>query len=81
MLSNNVQTVKLARRGSRSRSKTAEDMRGLSGFAAKFERFEQFERFGPLKNLLFLAVVFERFFRQDLSGFQAVFERCYKKTD
>ena len=31
--------------GSRSRSKTAQDMSGLSGFSAKFERFERFGRF------------------------------------
>ena len=29
----------------------------------------------PLKNRSFLAVIFERFFNQDLSGFWAVFER------
>ena len=29
--------------GSRSRSKTAQDMSGLSGFPARFERFEGFE--------------------------------------
>ena len=32
--------------GSRSRSKTAQDMSGLSGFSARFERFERFGRFG-----------------------------------
>ena len=30
--------------GSRSRSKTAQDMGGLSGFPARFERFEQFSQ-------------------------------------
>ena len=66
----------------KSRSKTAQDMGGLSGFPARFERFERFRRFGrfflekplkPLKSCLknrsFLAVIFERFFKQDLSGF------------
>ena len=43
--------------GSRSRSKTAQDLSGLSGFPARFERFERFGRF-------------RRFF---LSGFWAVF--------
>ena len=61
----------------------AQDMSGLSGFPARFERFERFGRFflekplKPLKSCLknrskdrsFLAVVFERFFKQDLSGF------------
>ena len=68
--------------GSRSRSKTAQDMSGLSGFSARFERFERFGRFfgktaqtaqillkKPLKNRSFLAVIFERFFKQDPSGF------------
>ena len=32
--------------GSRSRSKTAQDLSGLSGFPARFERFERFGRFG-----------------------------------
>ena len=77
--------------GSRSRSKTAQDLSGLSGFPARFERFERFGPFGrffffgktaqtaqillkkPLKNRSFLAVIFERFFKQDLSGFWAVF--------
>ena len=101
--------------GSRSRSKTAQDLSGLSG--ARFERFERFERFSskiwalwavferflsglpgwavwevflekPLKPLKFclkiryhfknrslFVVIFERFFKQDLSGFWAVFER------
>ena len=66
--------------GSRSRSKTVQDLSGLSGFSARFERFERFF-FGktaqtaqillkkPLKNRSFLAVIFERFFKQDLSGF------------
>ena len=31
--------------GSRSRSKTNQDMSGLSDFTARFERFEQFGRF------------------------------------
>ena len=31
--------------GSRSRSKTAQDLSGLSGFPARFERFERFGRF------------------------------------
>ena len=60
-------------------------MSGLSGFSEKFERFERFGWFGsffgktaqtaqillkkPLKNRSFLAVIFERFFKQDLSGF------------
>ena len=70
------------RPGSRSRSQSAQDMSGLSSFPARFERFEQFGRlFGntaqtaqillkkPLKNRSFLAVIFERFFKQDLSGF------------
>ena len=66
-------------------------MSGLSGFPARFERFERFGRFGrffgktaqtaqmllkkPLKNRSFLEVIFERFFKQDLGGFWAVFER------
>ena len=70
--------------GSRSRSKTAQDLSGLSGFPARFERFERFERFGrffgktaqtaqillkkPLKNRSFLAVIFERFFKPGFSG-------------
>ena len=79
--------------GSRSRSKTAQDMSGLSGFSARFERFGRFGRFfgkpaqtaqillkKPLKNRSFLAVIFERFFEQDLSGFGAVFERSYKEN-
>ena len=40
--------------GSRSRSKTAQDLSGLSGFPARFERFERFGRFfleKPLKPL------------------------------
>ena len=63
--------------------KRYQDTSGLSGFPAKFERFEQFGRFffektahpaqillkKPLKNRSFLAVVFERFFKQGLSGF------------
>ena len=65
--------------GSRSRSKTDQDMSGLSGFSARFERFGRF--FGktaqtaqilpkkPLKNRSFLAVIFERFLKQDVSGF------------
>ena len=57
-------------------------MSGLNGFLAIFERFERFGRFfgktaktaqillkKPLKNRLFLAVIFEWFFKQDLSGF------------
>ena len=57
-------------------------MSGLSGFSAKFERFGWFGSFfgktaqtaqillkKPLKNRSFLAVIFERFFKQDLSGF------------
>ena len=35
-----------SRPGSRSRSKTAQDLSGLSGFPARFERFERFGRFG-----------------------------------
>ena len=82
--------------GSRSRSKTAQDMRGLSGFSARLERFERFGRFGwffgrtaqssqilhkkPLKNRSFHAVIFERFLKQDVSGFKAVFERSYKEN-
>ena len=34
----------------------------------------------PLKNRSFLAVIFERFFKQDLSGFRSVFEQFYKKN-
>ena len=34
----------------------------------------------PLKNRSFLAVIFERFFNQDLIGFRAVFERSYKEN-
>ena len=40
--------------GSRSRSKTAQDMGGLSGFPVRFERFERFGRLfleKPLKPL------------------------------
>ena len=57
-------------------------MSGLSSFPAKFERFERFGRFfvkttqtaqilpkKPLKNRSFLAVVFDWFFKHDLSGF------------
>ena len=43
---NNHGDYVLAPPGSRSRSKTAQDMSGLSGFSARFERFERFERFG-----------------------------------
>ena len=86
---NNHGDYVLAPPGSRSRSKTAQDMSGLSGFSARFERFERFERFGrfgrffgktaqtaqillkkPLKNRSFLAVIFERFLEQDVSGLQ-----------
>ena len=68
--------------GSRSRSKTAQDLSGFSGFPARFERFELFGRFfgktaqtaqillkKPLTNRSFLAVIFDRFFKQDLSSF------------
>ena len=34
-----------------------------------------------LKNRSIFAVIFERFFKQDLSSFWAGFERSYKKTD
>ena len=34
----------------------------------------------PLKNRSFLAVIFERFLKQDVSGFKAVFERSYKEN-
>ena len=51
--------------GSRSRSKTAQDMSGMSGFPARFETFERFGRFffwincsKPFKS----CAVFERFF-------------------
>ena len=58
-------------------------MSGLSGFSARFERFERFGRFffgktaqtaqillkKPLKNRSFLAVIFEGFLKQDVSGF------------
>ena len=76
------------RPGSRSRSETAQNMSGLSGSPARFERFWRF--FGktaqtaqkllkkPLKNRSFFVVIFERIFKQDLSGFKAVFERSYK---
>ena len=66
-------------------------MGGLSGFLASFERFGRFF-FGktaqtaqillkkPLKNSSILAMIFERVFKQDLSGFLAVFERSYKEN-
>ena len=37
--------------GSRSRSKTAQDLNGLSGFPARFERFGRFFLKKPLKPL------------------------------
>ena len=66
-------------------------MSGLSCFSARFVRFERFGRFffgktaqillkKPLKNRSFLAVIFESFLKQDVSGFSAVFERSYKEN-
>ena len=62
--------------GSRSRSKTAQDMSGLSGFSARFERFGRFffEKTAQniqilLKKPLISCGDFERVFKQDLSGF------------
>ena len=67
-------------------------MSGLSCFSARFERFGRFFWKNknaqtaqillkkPFKNRSFLAVIFERFFKQDLSGFRAVFERFYKEN-
>ena len=80
--------------GSRSRSKTNRSRyERFERFSARFERFERFGRFfgttaqtaqillkKPLKNRSFLAVIFERFFKQDLSGFRAIFERSYKEN-
>ena len=40
------EVTKILLPGSKSRSKTAQDMSGLSGFSARFERFERFGRFG-----------------------------------
>ena len=71
--------------GSRSRSKTAQDLSGLSGFPARFERFERFGRFflekplKPLKSCLKNRSKTAHFLRWFLNGFSskiwAVFER------
>ena len=69
--------------GARSRSKTAQDMSGLSGLGGFFGKTAQTAQIllkKPFKNRSFLAVIFERFFKQDLSGFRAVFERSYKEN-
>ena len=77
--------------GSRSRSKTAQDMSSLSGFSARFERFERFGRFvlfffgktaqtaqTLLKNRSFLEVIFERFFQ---ARFKRFLSGLIKKTN
>ena len=46
---------------------------GLGGFFGKTAQTAQILLKKPLKNRSFLAVIFERFFKQDLSGFWAVF--------
>ena len=48
---------------------------GLGGFFGKTAQTAQNLLRKPLKNRSFLAVIFERFLKQDLSGFWAVFER------
>ena len=48
---------------------------GLGGFYGKTAQTAQILLKKPLKNRSFLAVIFERFFKQDLSGFWAAFER------
>ena len=42
---NRLQYIYIYLPGSRSRSKTAQDMSGLSGFPARYEQFERFGRF------------------------------------
>ena len=42
---------------------------GLGGFFGKTAQTAQILLKKPLKNRSFLAVIFERFFKQDLSGF------------
>ena len=51
------------------------DLGGLGGFFGKTAQTAQILLKKPLKNRSFLAVIFERFLKQDLSGFWAVFER------
>ena len=53
---------------------------GLGGFFGKTAQTAQILLKKPFKNRSFLAVIFERFFKQDLSGFRAVFERSYKEN-
>ena len=53
---------------------------GLGGFFGKTAQTAQIFVKKPLKNRSFLAVIFERFFKQDLSSFRAVFERSYKEN-
>ena len=48
---------------------------GLGGCVGKTAQTAQILLKKLLKNRSFLAVIFERFFKQDLSGFRAVFER------
>ena len=76
-----------------AQKQTAQDMGGLSGFQldlsglsglggffGKTAQTAQILLKKPLKNRSFLAVIFERFFKQDLSGFRAIFERSYKEN-
>ena len=53
---------------------------GLGGFFGKTAQTAQILLKKPLKNRSFLTVIFERFFKQDLSGFRAVFERSYEEN-
>ena len=53
---------------------------GLGGFFGKTAQTAQILLKKLLKNRSFLAVIFERFFKQDLIGFWAVFERSYKEN-
>ena len=53
---------------------------GLGGFFGKTAQTAQILLKKPLKNRSFHAVIFERFFKQDLSGFWAVFERFLYPT-
>ena len=53
---------------------------GLGVFFGKIAQTAQILLKKPIKNRSFLAVIFERFFKQDLSGFWAVFERSYEEN-
>ena len=71
--------------GSRSRSKTAQDLNGLSGFPARFELFERFEQIGqffqalqnaqkPLISCGEFWTVFNARFEQFMSGLKKSIE-------